>query len=275
MRNAVLQAAARIAGMLGEELIDLHEAPRVVAPFTQRYPHLSAEDGYAAARALHAHRLAKGWKAVGRKIGFTNRSLWERYGVHEPIWGFVYDRTLIAAQGDHAAVPLQGLINPRIEPELCFRLKSTPSSADPQHLLMCIEWVAHACEIVHCLHPEWKLQLADSTASNGLHGRLVTGTPVEARELPDLASQLPRVEAKLYKGLQLVDRGVGEIVLGSPLLALGHLVTLLARHEAPPLAPGEIVTTGTLTDAHPVHPQEAWRTKICGLPLPGLGLLFT
>jgi 2-oxo-3-hexenedioate decarboxylase len=275
MRNAVPQAAARIAGMLGEELIDLHEAPRLVAPFTQRYPHLSADDGYAAARVLHAHRLAKGWKPLGRKIGFTNRSLWERYGVHEPIWGFIYDRTLIAAEGDQAVVPLEGLMNPRIEPELCFRLKSAPSSADPQHLLQCIEWIAHACEIVHCPHPDWKLKLPDSTASNGLHGRLVTGTPVEVRKLPDLAAQLPRVEAELYKGSSLVERGLGEIVLGSPLLALGHLVTLLARQAAPPLAAGEIVTTGTLTDAHAVRPHEAWRTAISGLPLRGLGLRFT
>jgi 2-keto-4-pentenoate hydratase len=274
MRNAVLQAAARIAGMLGEELIDLHEAPRLVAPFTQRYPGLSADDGYAAARVLHAHRLGKGWKPIGRKIGFTNRSLWQRYGVHEPIWGFVYDRTLITAQGDQAGVPLQGLINPRIEPELCFCLRSAPASADPQHLLQCIEWVAHACEIVQCPHPDWKLKLADSTASNGLHGRLVTGTPVDVRKLPDLATELPRVQVKLYKGSSLVDHGAGEIVLGSPLLALGHLVTLLAKQTAPALAPGEIVTTGTLTDAHPVHPHEAWHTEISGLPLRGLGLRF-
>ena len=275
MRNAALQAAARIAGMLGQELIDLHEAPRLVAPFTERYPDLTAEDGYAAARVLHAHRLARGWKPVGRKIGFTNRSLWQRYGVHEPIWGYVYDRTLIAAEGDRASVPLQGLMNARIEPEVCFRLKRAPASADPRHLLECIEWVAHACEIVQCPHPEWKLKLPDSTASNGLHGRLVTGTAVGVRELPRLAAELPRVEAKLFKGASLVDRGAGEIVLGSPLLALGHLVTLLGRHNAQPLGAGEIVTTGTLTDAHPVHAHEAWRTEISGLPLRGLGLRFT
>ena len=53
---------------------------------------------HAAARALHAHRLAAGWIPVGRKIGFTNRTIWTRYGVYEPIWGTVYDRTLIDAK---------------------------------------------------------------------------------------------------------------------------------------------------------------------------------
>jgi 2-keto-4-pentenoate hydratase len=34
-----------------------------------------------------AWRRAGNWR--GRKIGFTNRTIWERYGVHEPMWGAV------------------------------------------------------------------------------------------------------------------------------------------------------------------------------------------
>src|SRR5512147_2501069 len=111
---------------LGAELIDLHDRPRQVPPFSARYPGLSDEGGYAAARKLHAHRLAQGWKPMGRKIGFTNRTIWQRYGVYEPIWGTVYDRTLIRAGNNRAVVPLAGLVQPRIEPEICFGLKSRP-----------------------------------------------------------------------------------------------------------------------------------------------------
>ena len=71
---------------------------RRCAALQRALPGLTAEAGYAGARALHAHRLAQGWKPLGRKIGFTNRTLWERYGVHEPMWGTVYDRTLIEAK---------------------------------------------------------------------------------------------------------------------------------------------------------------------------------
>jgi len=66
------------ATKLAKELIDLHEHPRQVPPFSARYPGLTPETGYAAARQLHAHRLAQGWKLAGRKNGFTNRGLWER-----------------------------------------------------------------------------------------------------------------------------------------------------------------------------------------------------
>ena len=37
---------------------------------------------------------------------------------------------------------------------------------------------------------------------------------------------------------------------------------------------GEIVSTGTLTDAHPVAPGETWSTAFDGLPLPGLQIRF-
>ena len=59
--------------MFADELISLHEFPREVAPFSDRFEGLTASHGYAAGRALHAHRLAAGWRPVGRKIGFTNQ----------------------------------------------------------------------------------------------------------------------------------------------------------------------------------------------------------
>ncbi|HUQ25453.1 MAG TPA: decarboxylase [Burkholderiales bacterium] len=247
---------------LQEELIELHEAPREVPPFSERYPGLTASAGYAAARRLHEHRLARGWKPVGRKIGFTNRTLWDRYGVHEPLWGWVYDETLIRARNDRASVSLRGLIQPRIEPEIAFKLKALPG----ENLIDCIEWMAHSVEIVQCHHPAWKVTIADCTADNGLHGRLIIGAP-----LP-LADDLARVEARLFKGDRLVDKGTGANVLGGPMLSLARLVELLKRHPDAPLRPGEIITTGVLTDAHPVAPGETWRTELTGFP--GLNITF-
>src|SRR5438309_5931766 len=119
---------ATIAGMLARELISLHERPREVPPFSERYAGLTAEEGYQAARALHEHRIAQGWRPVGRKIGFTNRTIWQRYGVHQPIWGTVYDRTLLQANDNRARVCLVGLVNPRIEPEICFGLRAAPQA---------------------------------------------------------------------------------------------------------------------------------------------------
>jgi 2-oxo-3-hexenedioate decarboxylase len=248
---------------LAEELVQLHDAPREVAPFSQRYPGLTSAAGYAAAQRLHEHRVARGWKPVGRKIGFTNRTLWQRYGVHEPMWGMVYDRTLLHARDNQASVPLDGLVQPRIEPEIAFKLKQAPGG----NLADCIEWMAHAVEIVQCHHPQWQVTIADCTADNGLHGRLIVGTPMP------LADNLAEVEARLFKADRLVDQGVGANVLGGPMLSLAYLVELLKKRPDAPLRAGEIITTGVLTDAHPVAAGETWRTELTGLH--GLRITFS
>src|SRR2546423_1203680 len=140
---------------------------------------MPSEKNYAAAHALHQARLREGWRPVGRKIGFTNRSIWPRYGVYEPIWGTVYDRTLIKATDNQAAVLLEGLHHPRIEPEICFKLRAAPRSPSNADLLAAIEWAAHSIQIVQCDQPGWKTSLEHSTAFNGLHARLIIGTAVE------------------------------------------------------------------------------------------------
>jgi len=263
--------------LVAAELVRLHADGSRVAPFSERYAELTPEDGYRAAAQLHAYRVAQGWKPVGRKIGFTNRTIWKRYGVYEPMWGMVYDRTLQFARDGRARVALGGLTQPRIEPEICFRLASVPprDTRDTHALLGAIDWVAHAIEIVQCHHPDWRLKIADCTADNGLHGRLVVGTPVPVGALPDLSDRLPALEVTLRCGERIVDHGVGANVLDSPLNALAFLVEVVAKQPAaPPLAAGEIITTGVLTDAHPVAPGETWSTRFEGLPLAGLEVRF-
>ena len=56
---------------------------------------------------------------------------------------------------------------------------------------------------------------------------------------------------------------------------LPYLLKVLAQDTVNPmLAPGEIVTTGTLTRAFPVSAGERWSTRIDGLPLPGLDVIL-
>jgi 2-keto-4-pentenoate hydratase len=269
MSESMLHAVA-------EELIELAASGHTAPTFSSRYPRLDAEAGYHAMARLHRHRLAIGWKPVGRKVGFTNRTIWPRYGVHEPIWGFVYDHTLIRAEGGRAEVPLDGLAQPRIEPEICVGLRAPPPrSHDPHAILASVEWIAHSIEIVQCFHPGWKVKLPDCTAANGLHGRLVLGEPIPVARLSGLEAALPRVRVKLSRGDQVVDEGVGANVLDSPLFALSYLAEMIAiQPDFDTPHAGELVSTGTLTDAHPVRPGEVWRTAFEGLPLPGLEVAF-
>ena len=58
--------------------------PRQAQPFTARYPDLTMNDAYRITALANGMRVAKGYRPVGRKIGFTNRRIWDEYGVHAP-----------------------------------------------------------------------------------------------------------------------------------------------------------------------------------------------
>ena len=75
------------------------------------------------------------------------------------------------------------------------------------------------------------------------------------------------------RGERLTDCGAD--VLDGPLRALGHLLdTLAADADAPQLGAGEIVTTGTLTDAMPILPGDRWTTGLDGIDLPGVTINY-
>ena len=66
-------------------------------------------------------RIARGERPLGYKIGFTNRGIWDRYGVHAPIWGPVWSIDgRAAAVGGEASVSLAPFVQPRLEPEIMF-----------------------------------------------------------------------------------------------------------------------------------------------------------
>jgi 2-keto-4-pentenoate hydratase len=170
-------------------------------------------------------------------------------------------------------------VQPRIEPEVVFKLKGpVPLDADAPGALACVEWLAPGFEIVQSHFPDWKFAAADCTAAFGLHGALVVGAPlaVTERNRAELAAGLPAFTLELRRAGALVDTGVGANVLDSPALALVHLARVLAgQPQFAALAAGEIVTTGTLTDAWPVAPGQTWTSDYGALGLPGITLHFS
>ena len=193
------------------------------------------------------------------------------------MWGAVYDRTLVFAQNNRAAVPLAGLEQPRIEPEICFKLKSTPPrTKNPAALLEAIEWVAHSVEIVQCHHPEWKMALADCIADNALHGRLIVGTPVEIHRISGLAAALPflKVDAAQRRAPSSTRAPAPTSSTARCFRWRSWWRSSRSRRNRRRCAAGEIVSTGTLTDAHPVRAGETWSTDLHGFALRGLTLNF-
>ncbi|MCW5749966.1 MAG: fumarylacetoacetate hydrolase family protein [Alphaproteobacteria bacterium] len=261
-----------------EAILDARRSGRQIAPPSRRHPDLSLADAYRLTLAIRRAREAGGERVVGRKIGFTNRTIWQEYGVHGPVWGYVYDRTLHELAALNGTFPLAGLIEPRIEPEIAFHFARAPEpDIDAQTLLDCIDWYAHGFEIVQSLFPDWKFAAPDTVAAFGLHGALLLGGRIRpaAAHRHELARQFEGFEIDLSRNGEQVDHGRAANVLDGPLHALGALLRLLRSDpHNPPLAAGEIVTTGTLTRAFPVRPGETWSTRLHDIEVEGISVRF-
>jgi 2-oxo-3-hexenedioate decarboxylase len=89
----------------------------------------------------------------------------------------------------------------------------------------------------------------------------------------DLSADLAAVHLRLFRGEATLDEGNGSVVLDGPLTALRLWVDAMAlQPQQWPIEAGDVVTTGTLTDAWPLVAGQRWHTRLSDARLPGLSL---
>lgn len=226
-------------------------------------PGFDTAQAYQQALSVRALREQRGEQPRGFKIGFTNRTIWPLYQVFAPIWGTVWDTTLQVCEGQ-GRLSLDATCQPRLEPEVVFGLGRTPpKGADLAALFDSIDWIAPGFEVVQSHLPDWKFQASDTIADSGLHARLLVGRRVPLRAIAASANELDTLLAGMTMRLRQdqteVASGSGRHVLDSPLRALHYFMQeLRACPGAPDLAPGDVITTGTWTDAFPIASGQHW-----------------
>jgi 2-oxo-3-hexenedioate decarboxylase len=263
---------------LALELMDAYATRRIVAvPPSTRDPHFDLTAAYAVEAELVRLRTASGRRTAGRKVGFANKAAWRLLGLDTLVWAHMYDDTVHWATADLASLSVEHMCSPRVEPEIVFKLSGPipGGDAEPAVVLGSVEWLALGFEIVDCVFAGWTFQPSDFVAAFGLHAALVVGEPrpLVPEIIATVADQLPRFKARLMKDGTLVDEGSGRNSLRSPALCLRELASAIARRPgAEPLAVGELVSSGTLTESHPIAPGETWTAAVEGLDLPALTL---
>ena len=260
------------------ELLAARDAVRSIETLTGADPSFTVDDAYDIAEEIRRLRIARGERPLGYKIGFTNRGIWDRYGVHEPIWAPVWDRTVESFDDrGEAVVSLAPFVQPRLEPEVMFGLAAAPRAGMTEaELAACIEWVAHGCEIVHTHFDAWRFRVADTVVDFGLHGRLFVGRRVPIARFANPGPELAGLRVTLSCDGRDIETGRADIVLGGPLTALRLWVDAMsAQPQQWPIRAGDIVSTGTITDAAPMRAGEHWTTRLDDDRLPGVALRTT
>ncbi len=260
---------------LAEEIYKAHMAGQIVeARPSSRDEEFDMTAAYGVVGELARLTGEGGWTPAGRKIGFTNKTLWPRLGLDTIVWGYVFDKTVSYAKGNQISHSLANTVAPKIEPEIVFKLKNPlVAGSDVATTLAAIEWLALGFEIVDCPYPNWRFRPVDMVAAFGFHSALIIGEPQAPGDLAKLVAQLPALKLKLSKNGVVAAEGVGTNVYDSPALCLGQLAETVKGSA--PLMAGEVITSGTLTDAMPIAVGESWTAELDGLDLPSLTISFT
>ncbi len=235
-----------------------------LVPFTSRDADFGLAEAYRVAGMLACRRAARS-PIVGRKIGFTNRSLWEAAGLDRPVWGCMY-RDSVVEPGN--PIRMAGAVEPKIECEVVVRLRSAPAAGERgAAVARRVEAVGLGFEVVDSPYPGWRMRPADTVAAGGIHHALALGPMIPLEDPADAAARLAGLVVRMEcNGKHAVD-GNGRLVMGNPLDAVGVLAELTAE-GGHPLAAGEIITTGTLTPPLDCRAGERYTADAAGGVLP-------
>lgn len=228
-------------------------------PVRELLPDAGLEDGYEVQKLMHAQG-PPGRRRVGRKVGLTSAAVQQQMGVDTPDFGVLFADM---AYGDAEAIPLAGLLQPRVEAEVAFVLGTDLPAGDVTgpELLRAVEFVLPAIEVVDSRIADWDISIFDTVADNASSGVYVTGgAPRRLTDIDDLRAS----EMALVVDGEVVSTGTGAACLGHPLNAVVWLADVVAA-RGEPLRAGEVVLSGSLGPLVPVRGGRTYEAHIGGL----------
>jgi 2-keto-4-pentenoate hydratase len=244
---------------MADALIAAERERKPIAPFTDAVPGLDAETGYQAQRLVVQHRLDRGERLIGAKLGLTSRVKQEAMGVHEPLYGWL---TSGMAHPHGEPLPLGELIHPRAEPEIAFLIgREIRPPATITSVLEATEAVLAAVEVLDSRYEDFRFRLPDVVADNASGSRIVLGPC--ARRPGDLCD-LRLLGCVLRAQGDVVATAAGGAVMGHPAAAVAWLVNRLSPGDWR-LEPGALVLSGGLTAPVPMGPGSVVSAEFDGL----------
>ena len=198
--------------------------------------------------ATPTRRLAAGATVVGRKIGLTSPAVQQQLGVDQPDFGILFDDM---AYPDGATLPVDAVLQPRVEAEVAFVLKADLADGplDAAQVRAAVDYAVAALEVCGSRIAGWDISFGDTVADNASAGAYVLGT-----ERKTLEEFVPRdVEMSMAIDGDEVSTGNGAACLGDPINALVWLARQ-ARDLGEPLRAGQVVLSGALGPMRPIEP---------------------
>jgi 2-oxo-3-hexenedioate decarboxylase len=251
---------------ISSQILAAYDTARLWTPDVQETIGIDVARAHAIAQDVADQRQQRGERLVGYKIGFTTEAAMASFGLSLPMWGRVWNTTVMTVAGKEGpSISLRNYVQPKLEPELVVRFHRMPDlDSTEEEIYRCISAIGVGVEIVqsHCVG--WAISGPIAIADGGLHAGLVIGEmiPIQpfAANAVALNDVLKSASVQLYCDGVPRDAGAGRNVLGSPLTALRYFFsdpTVRGSSEAFS-SNSLLITTGSWTAPIPVHPDESW-----------------
>jgi len=249
--SAVFKASSRLA--------DASHRLSACAPVRDLIGAGDAQLAYQVQRFVNDARVREGAVIVGRKIGLTSLAVQQQLGVDRPDFGVLFEDM---GYGDGSVLPMDRLLQPRVEAEVGFVLATDLADGDlgPVQVRAAVDHAVAALEVVDSRIRDWDITFGDTVADNGSSGLFVLGSrPVSLDEF----SPVDCTMTMSFDGVE-VSTGTGSACLGDPLLALAWLART-SRDLDQPLRAGEVILSGALGPMVPVNTGAEITADISGL----------
>jgi 2-keto-4-pentenoate hydratase len=195
-------------------------------------------------------RIGRGERIIGRKIGLTSFAMQEQLGVSEPDYGSLWESRYFPAQGGRTEMRAEPFLQPFLEGELAFLIGRPLAGPNVtlQEALAATDALAVAVEVVDSRIEDWNIKLPDTIADNASYGAFTTSPWSRSLREVDLRT----VGMLINQSGSRVTEGMGSASLGHPAKAVAWLANKLSSFGTT-LEPGDIVLSGSLGNAVPVH----------------------
>ena len=215
---------------------------RAVGKLTDGYP-LDLAGAYRVQRLGVDRRVARE-RVVGVKMGFTSKAKMAQMGVDDVIWGILTD-TMAAGTEPY---DLSGLIHPKVEPEIVFRLGRRVAAVGDA--ASAVDAVAVGYEVLDSRFEGYKFTLPDVVADNAS----AVGFGIGPWHPATASTGITDLPVTLSVNGDTVQSGSSAAILGDPWESL-RAAARLATQAGLTLEAGWIVLAGGITEAVPLTPD--------------------
>ena len=227
------------------DLLAAEQSLEQIGLLTLRHPEMGMDDAYAVQNAILQAKLAQGRKVIGWKIGLTSKAMQYALNINIPDSGILFDDMVFENAG---TVPKGRFIQPRIEAEIAFVMKTALGGADVtrEDVIAATDYVAPSIEILDTRIQRADAQTGkartvfDTISDNAANAGIVLGAEHHAIDAFDLRW----VGAMAFRNGEIEETGLGAGVLNDPIQSVVWLAQRMAQYGQS-IEPGQVVLSGS------------------------------